>query len=304
MRALLQVAGFVAAILAFFAWAGFAVTDAIGERDGGSAMPGDVGPEAGRRLFFGAGRCSTCHAFGSEGSAIRCPDLGGGSAQGAAIGVRAAGRVPGEDALRYLFRSLYEPDAFVVQGYPAGLMKPVHLPPTSLSDAEITSVVLFLLDASGAAAPEAGLVARSQRPFLGRAASEASSAEVGLDLPAGDPIAGRDAFVLAGKCWSCHQVEGLAIPGDVEARPDALVGPDLSSIGAIQTRAYLLDSLTSPDLVIVADPAGVLPGSDASYRSPGGASRMPGFLDALSFQQVLDIVAFLETLDGSPEGDE
>ncbi len=296
MREGLRIVAFVLLILAFFVWAGRAVTDVSGEGEGGPMVSGDVSVEAGRVLFWGAGKCSTCHAFGSEGSAIRCPDLGAGPGQDAPIGVRADQRVEGQDAIAYLVESLYEPDVHVVEGYPAGLMNAVDRPPTSLSDDQITSLVLYLVGNSGLAVPDAAEVVRAQRPWAGRDAGEAVAGPA-LDLPRGDPLVGREVYLVDAKCWSCHAIEGLALP-ELEAREDAIDGPDLTSIGAIQTRDYLLESLIDPDAVVVADPVGVEPGSKRSYRTEDGSSRMPGFLDALTFQQILDLAAYLETLTG------
>jgi mono/diheme cytochrome c family protein len=290
----LRVVGFVVAILLFFVWAGRAVTDVSGEGQT-VAMSADASSSNGRALFFGAGMCATCHAFGSEGSAVRCPDLGASPSLGAAIGVRAAGRVEGQGAIEYLVQSMYEPDAFVVEGYPAGLMRPAHRAPTALSDEAITSLALFLLEASGVFV-EVDEVLRAQRPFAERAATEPDVAP-GLALPSGDAQVGRDVY-LSIKCWSCHAIDGLALP-DEAPREDAVVGPDLSAIAAIQTREYLLESMVDPDAVVVADPADIEPGSDASYRTLDGSSRMPDFLDSLTFREVLDLVAYLETLDGA-----
>lgn len=299
MKEGLRVVVFVLLILAFFVWAGRAVTDVSGEGEVGLMVSGDVSASNGRALFLGAGKCSTCHAFGSEGSAIRCPDLGVGAGQDAPIGVRADHRVPGQGAIAYLVESLYEPDAHVTEGYPAGLMNAVDRAPTSLSDDDITSLVLYLFENSGLPAPEPADVVNAQRPWAGRDAAAVASGP-SLDLPPGDALVGREVYLVDAKCWSCHTIEGLALP-ELEAREDAVDGPELTSIAAIQTRDYLLESLIDPDAVVVSDPVGVLPGSKASYRTEDGSSRMPGFLDALTFQQVLDLAAFLQTLTGPTE---
>ena len=296
MKEGLRVVVFVLLILAFFVWAGRAVTDVSGEGEGGPMVAGHLSAEAGRALFWGAGKCSTCHAFGSEGSAIRCPDLGAGGGQDAPIGVRAATRVEGQGAIPYLVESLYEPDVHVAQGYPAGLMNAVDRAPTALSDDQITSLVLYLVENSGLPAPPPSEVIDAQRPWAGRSASAVADGP-SLDLPRGDALVGREVYLTDAKCWSCHAIEGLVLP-ELEAREDAVDGPELTSIGAIQTRDYLLESLIDPDAVVVADPMGVAPGDKASYRTEDGSSRMPGFLDALTFQQILDLAAYLGTLTG------
>jgi len=75
MKRVLPIVIFIIAVLAAFVYVGQVVTDIAG---GGvaSAVAEGVSPEAGEAIFFGKGKCSTCHSVGDEGSAIRCPNLG------------------------------------------------------------------------------------------------------------------------------------------------------------------------------------------------------------------------------------
>ncbi len=284
---------FVAAVLSFFVWAGHAVTAISGEGAGGT-VSGDVSAETGRTIFFGKGKCSTCHSFGGEGSAIRCPNLGAAAGFEAPVGVRAGSRKEGLTHVEYIVESIYDPNAYVVSGFPKGLMKPIHLPPISLTDEEITSVVMFLLENSGVPAEDPAVIVSAQRPYAG-AATDGVAEPTGIDLPDGDELTGGEVF-LGAKCWSCHVVEGIEIPSEDEGQGG--VGPDLTSIGAIQTRRYLLESLIDPSAVVVADPDGVVAGSDDSYQTTDGSSRMPSFLDSLTVQELLDLASYLETLQG------
>ncbi len=290
----LKIVAFVAAILGFFIWAGAAVTSISGESSG-AFVAGDVSAETGRKIFFGKGKCSTCHSFGGEGSAIRCPNLGAAAGFDAPVGVRAATRKEELSHIEYIVESIYDPNAFVVPSFPKGLMKPINRPPISLTDPEITSVVLFLLENSGVPVDDAADVVRAQRPFAGSSAA-GSDEPTGVELPEGNAEFGAEVF-LSSKCWSCHVVEGLEIPS--EDKDQGGVGPDLSSIGAIQTRPYLLESLIEPSAVVVADPEGTEAGSDSSYRTVDGSSRMPSFLDSLTVQQLLDLASYLKTLEGN-----
>jgi hypothetical protein len=61
----------------------------------------------------------------------------------AGIGNRAENRVPGLSAEEYLRQSILEPDAYIVEGYPSGLMVP-NLGET-LTDAQIDDLVAFLM---------------------------------------------------------------------------------------------------------------------------------------------------------------
>ena len=287
MSPTLRIVAFVGGTLVFFAWAGATVTRISGE--GATASTGDVSAEAGRAIFFGKGKCSTCHSFGQEGSAIRCPNLGAGSGFEQPVGVRGASRVEGLSSVEYLVESIYNPNAYVVSGFPKGLMKPIDKPPIALSDDEITSVVLYLAEASGVPVDDPAVVVEAQRPFAsGSVVVEAEGA--GIELPEGEPMLGEKVFVEM-KCTRCHALAGL----DVELSEDEMggVGPDLTGIGAIQTRKYFLESIVTPNAVIVADPEGVEPGGEGSFRDEYDNSRMPSFLDTMTVQQLLDVTSFL-----------
>ena len=94
----------------------------------------------GRGIMEGKGLCLTCHTLGKTG-ALRFPDLGG-------IGARAASRVPGLSDVEYLAQTLYEPNAFVVPGFPPA-MPPANKPPIGLTDQEILCVIATLQSFGG-----------------------------------------------------------------------------------------------------------------------------------------------------------
>lgn len=94
----------------------------------------------GREIMEGKGLCLTCHTIGQSG-ALRFPDLAG-------IGAAASTRVPGLSDVEYLAQSLYEPNAYVVEGFPPA-MPPVNLPPLDLTDDEILCVIAALQSLGG-----------------------------------------------------------------------------------------------------------------------------------------------------------
>lgn len=94
----------------------------------------------GREIMEGKGLCLTCHTIGQTG-ALRFPDLAG-------IGATAETRVPGLTGLDYLLQSLYEPTAYVVEGFPPA-MPPVNMPPMELTDEEILTVIAALQSLGG-----------------------------------------------------------------------------------------------------------------------------------------------------------
>ena len=97
-------------------------------------------PAAGRELYFESSlgnnaSCRICHSL-EPGEDIPGPSFYG-------IAERAETRVPGLSPDEYLHQSIVDPDAYIVEGYPAGLMVP-NLG-ESLTDSQIADLVSFLL---------------------------------------------------------------------------------------------------------------------------------------------------------------
>jgi cytochrome c len=93
--------------------------------------------DAGKTEFTAAG-CAACHSL-QAGVRIVGPALAG-------VAARAAGRKPGYSAPLYLYESVTRPNAYVLAGFPAGLMPPdfrSRLRPQDLSD-----LLAFLLTES------------------------------------------------------------------------------------------------------------------------------------------------------------
>ena len=61
---------------------------------------------------------------------------------------RANSRVPGLNDVEYLAQSMYEPTAYVVEGFPPA-MPPVNKPPIGLTDQEILCVIAYLQTLGG-----------------------------------------------------------------------------------------------------------------------------------------------------------
>ena len=94
----------------------------------------------GLEVMTGKGLCVTCHTIGKSG-ALRFPDLEG-------IGARAKTRIPGMSDVEYLAQSMYDPEAFIVQGFNPG-MPQVNQPPIGLTDQEILCVIAYLQTLGG-----------------------------------------------------------------------------------------------------------------------------------------------------------
>ncbi len=95
---------------------------------------------AGREIMDAKGLCFTCHTIGKKGP-LRFPDLEG-------IGARAKTRIPGFSELDYLAQSMYDPEAYIVEGFNPG-MPIINKPPIGLSDQEILCVIGYLQTLGG-----------------------------------------------------------------------------------------------------------------------------------------------------------
>ncbi|MFQ5650568.1 MAG: c-type cytochrome [bacterium] len=326
----LKVSIFATAIILFFVY----ITDLLTQISGGGGAGGGgatgVNPEAGEAVFWGKGKCFTCHSIGSRGSAIRCPNLGD-SDLGPMIGLRAGERAAERaaatgknmSATDYLVESIATPGAYVVKGY-KNEMPLVYMPPISLSADEIKAVITYLQ--SQGDEPDPGAIALPARVL----AAASTAPEPFKPYIAGDWQAGRHWFYdVTGPagCVRCH----TAIDENGQ-ETGGTVGPALTMIAATRSPQYILESILSPSKVIASGYeselvitrkgtylAGLakseddetlmlvtsLPETlyvkkaDIDRRVPQPVSVMPGnFAELLSVQVLHDILAYLLTLKG------
>lgn len=97
-------------------------------------------PERGKDLFMSTGLglntgCRTCHSLDPDVRIVG-PSLAG-------VGRRARTRIEGVEADEYLRQSILDPNAYVVDGFPAGQMFPNYR--EKLDDQQIEDLVAFLL---------------------------------------------------------------------------------------------------------------------------------------------------------------
>ena len=140
----IRIGALVLATTGFYAYVGQLVPQKEVQPPQETALGGEMTTadmvKIGRGIMEGKGLCLTCHTLGKTG-ALRFPDLGG-------IGARAASRVPGLSDVEYLAQSLYEPNAFVVPGFPPAML-PANKPPIGLTDQEILCVIAALQSIGG-----------------------------------------------------------------------------------------------------------------------------------------------------------
>ena len=139
-----RIGALVLATTAFYGYVGQMVPQKEVQPPQEVAMSGDLTTadmvRVGREIMQGKGLCLTCHTLGKSG-ALRFPDLEG-------VGARAKTRVPGLSDVDYFAQSLYEPNAYVVQGFGPG-MPTINQPPIGLTDQEILAVIAALQSLGG-----------------------------------------------------------------------------------------------------------------------------------------------------------
>lgn len=285
----------------------FRVTEAM-RRAVAAALPPEV--KEGEALFWGKAQCFRCHSMGKRGEATRGPNLED-------IGLRARSRAKDRrlgSATGYLVESLLEPGAYVVAGYVDDMEK-VYQPPLDLGKADLVRLIAYLQSQSGKVDTWSIDIPQAK-----------------LDRPApsefpvkGDPEEGRAFFMEEAECAKCHRV----------GEKGGGLGPELTHIGAYRDQAFLLREILNPDAVVApgfwgieltpknrnGEPGKALSGilvretpeayvvkfSDESVKtfpksrvkraSVGKGSTMPHYADALTAQQVADLLAFLQNLE-------
>jgi mono/diheme cytochrome c family protein len=181
---------------------------------------------AGDEIYHGAGGCTACHGLGTRAPNLLTDEKGQGP-----IGARCGTRESGKNCKAYLYESLTQPRAYVVQGY-----EPI-MPDLSrtLSPQQLWALVAYLESQGGTVD-----VSASDIPAQASGGGSAPAGGGGSGGGGGGMAGGStDPMTLfrAGGCVGCHKVgsEGGAI------------GPDLTRIGARQSAAQIRESILHPD---------------------------------------------------------
>jgi len=216
--------------------------------------------EIGEKIVSGKGTCLGCHTIGSDASSLRFPDLAG-------VGARARAREEGHTDVDYLAEALYDPNAYIVEGFQPG-MPTINKPPIGLTDQEILTVIAYLESLGGtpSVTMDTKLKWQGQTP-----ASTAATASTKMDGPT---------IVQTYLCTTCHNF------GDATHT----VGPSLFDVGSRLSTAQIYEAIMDPDATIAEGfPAGVMPATL-------GAS---GFYDKISTQNLKTLVEYLSSLKGN-----
>lgn len=179
--------------------------------------------------------CLTCHtiepAAGIQGQG-RGPNFAG-------LAARRANGVPGgaSDLASYLTQSLYEPGAYVVEGY-ANIMPPTFRPPAKLSYEETTAVVDYLMSLGGTPSVKVGDLPKQPGGTKDGETSETAAT---------DPAAILEKYA----CLGCHALKtGEEMPG-----PPLVLASLRESATArgLDLEAYLMESIVKPRAFVHGD---------------------------------------------------
>jgi putative heme-binding domain-containing protein len=220
---------------------------------GSPVAVGGVSVEAGEALFWGRGKCSTCHSIGEKGSAIRCPNLGitgDPYTLGMPMALRAVERAKERSqktgkpytAIDYLVESHYAPSAYVVEGF-KDEMPVVWQPPIALSADDEIAIEMYIMTLGGE--PDAAAIASSaefavMKKAIASVRGSGGAAPVAFKpyLP-GDPAKGEAMFFdpdFKAPCSKCHTVKGKG----------GKVGPELTNVAGTRTPQFMLEAILEP----------------------------------------------------------
>ncbi|MCG8467860.1 MAG: c-type cytochrome [Gemmatimonadetes bacterium] len=234
-------------------------------------LSADMSPEElasiGEEVYAGVGGCTACHGLGT-----RAPDLVG------VAGSVCAARVPGQSCKDYLWDSLVDPMAYIVDGF-----QPIMLDQSrTLTQPQLWTLVAYLESQGGE------VTVTSDDFAAALAAADAAPAPM-LPPAAVDP-ADIDPVQLVNEqgCLACHALGGEG----------GMVGPAFEDLIG-QDRDYVLRGIVDPNADTAADFAAF------------AGTMPPTFGDLLSETELDVLVEFFVTgevpsggSDGGDGGDE
>lgn len=215
----------------------------------------------GEQLFNGKGTCYTCHQ----------PELSNRYPLLDQIGAEAGNRVEGQSGLDYLLESMYEPNAYVLEPYLAGMPVISNL----LTDEEILAVIAYLQSQGGT--PTVTMAHQSQ--YSGTNPYDFSG---GADEGDGMKALNLDGPGIFSKfsCNTCHLVEKSDI---------VLAGPSLHDVGNRLSTPTIYESILDPEAQITAG----YEGGTMSALLNGN-----GFYEQVTSKDLKILVDYLASLKG------
>lgn len=228
----LKVAGFALGLIGIFTYISIYVAGLSGTA--GVEVAGGLDPETGEKLFWADGQCSTCHKVGNQGSSTRGPDLEGFYGR-ATKSAKERGMF---STTEYLVESTVNPGAYIVEGY-GNIMPKVFEPPILLDKDQILAIVTYMQTLGGEVDVNEALKFKDKIPSASKKKVKPWESPVAAGPEVGEQVYFSPTHQAS--CFKCHVVKGRGTQ----------IGPDLSTIGAVQTPQYIIDSILDPSKEIV-----------------------------------------------------
>lgn len=277
MNNAVKIFGFTVLVIAFYTYVGQMVPQQRAYPPEETELSADMSTEEmveiGQEIVEGKGTCMQCHTLGEEG-ALRFPDL-------ANIGARAGERREGYSDVEYLAESLYEPNAYIVEGFNPG-MPPAAEPPIALNDQEILAVIAYLQSLGGTPSVTMATELEYQTGGDDGAASAAAAASAPAPADTGATSSGDldgQTLFTNYQCNTCHTVD----------EPTRGVGPSLYDVGSRMTKAEIYEGIMEPDATIAE-------GFQPNLMS--ATLESTGFYDQVSAQELKTLVDYLASQTG------
>lgn len=238
------------------------------EREIGQAMSPAELAKLGQAIVREKG-CMACHTL-EPGVGVK----GGGRGPNLYdLAVRRDKGVAGGPAtlVDYLTQSLYDPSAYIVEGYP-DIMPAATAPPAKLSYEEVVAVLNYLQSLGGSPSVRIGDIPRPPSP--GAEPSTLQPTPAGTPAPLG---AGGAALIEKHGCSACHVIGGNG--GNLGPSLDNLAPVAGQRVVGLSAEEYVRQSIITPDAFVVAGfPSKIMPGD---YGSKLGAEELESIVQYL-----------------------
>ncbi len=212
--------------------------------------------------------CLACHTI-EPGAGVK----GGGRGPNlAGIASRRAQGVKGgpNNLVNYLAEALYEPSAYLVEGY-ANIMPSSISPPANLNYEEVVAVIAYLQSLGRTPTVKVGDVPKP----AGVKSAAPSAKPTAADAQAADPAA---LFASLG-CDACHSLKA----GETKVGP-ALDAPSMKQTAAerkMSFEAFLMESIVNPKVYEKKGfPSGVMPPDYGTRMTAAQLDALVRYLDA------------------------
>ncbi len=178
---------------------------------------------SGEILYNGAGGCTACHGTGT-----RAPNLLTDHSGTGLIGVRCNNRVSGEECKAYLYASMIDPNAYVVEGFDP-IMPDMR---AQLSNEQIWALVGYLESLGGEVSVTGSDILATGDGDAGGDSPGAAPAAAGPATASTDPLE----IMRANTCLVCHVFDGEGTQ----------MGPPFDAMGARVDADYIRQSILDP----------------------------------------------------------